>query len=228
MSKIKFIAEIGLNHNGNKDLIFELIRNASFCGVDYVKFQLGWRGKVDEMNHFDSEILESIYNFGELYNVEILFSVFDNASLDLLLPFKPKLIKIASRTLKNDIELVKKIHNHGINTLSSVGMIDLNNIPDFDNDLNRFLFCKSKYPTYINDLTDFPKNFSKSKFIGYSDHCLGISNCLIAISRGAEIIEKHFTLDKSDTTIRDHTLSATPSELSDLVKYGREIAIYSK
>ena len=224
MSKIKFIAEIGLNHNGNKDLIFELIRNASFCGVDYVKFQLGWRGKVDEMNHFDSKILESIYNFGELYNVEILFSVFDNASLDLLLPFKPKLIKIASRTLKNDIELVKKIHNQGINTLSSVGMIDLNNIPD----LNRFLFCKSKYPTYKNDLTDFPENFLKSKFVGYSDHCLGIANCLIAISRGAEIIEKHFTLDKSDTTIRDHTLSATPSELSDLVKYGREIAIYSK
>ena len=50
MNKIKFIAEIGLNHNGNKDLIFELIRNASFSGADYVKFQLGWRGKEDEMN----------------------------------------------------------------------------------------------------------------------------------------------------------------------------------
>ena len=227
MNKIKFIAEIGLNHNGNKDLIFELIRNASFCGVDYVKFQLGWRGNENDMNHFDSKLIESIYNFSELYNIEVLFSVFDYKSLDLLLPFKPKLIKIASRTLKNDIDLINKIHENEINTLSSVGMIDLNSIPKLNSDLNNFLYCKSKYPTFKNDLHDFPKNFTNSKFIGYSDHCLGISNCLLAISRGAKIIEKHFTLDKSDTTIRDHTLSANTDELSDLVKYGREIAIYS-
>ena len=71
----------------------------------------------------------------------------------------------------------------------------------------------------------FPK-ILKRGYIGYSDHCLGISNCLLAISRGAKIIEKHFTLDKSDTTIRDHTLSATPDEFW-ICKYGREIAIFS-
>ena len=59
------------------------------------------------MNHFDSKMIESMFNFGKLYNIEILFSVFNFESLDLLLPFKPKLIKIASRTLKNDIELIK-------------------------------------------------------------------------------------------------------------------------
>ena len=47
--------------------------------------------------------------------------------------------------------------------------------------------------------------------------------CLIAISRGAQIIEKHFTLDKSNTTIRDHALSATPDEFRLLVELGREI-----
>ena len=51
----------------------------------------------------------------------------------------------------------------------------------------------------------------------------GIETCLLAISRGAKIIEKHFTLDKSDNTIRDHALSATPEEFRNLVTLGREI-----
>ena len=41
--------------------------------------------------------------------------------------------------------------------------------------------------------------------------------------RGSEVIEKHFTLDKSDTTIRDHALSATPSEFASMVQLGRGI-----
>ena len=47
--------------------------------------------------------------------------------------------------------------------------------------------------------------------------------CLIAISRGATIIEKHFTLDKSDTTIRDHALSATPDEFLQMTRIGKDI-----
>ena len=45
----------------------------------------------------------------------------------------------------------------------------------------------------------------------------------MAITRGASVIEKHFTLDKSDTTIRDHALSSTPSEFKNLVRLGRLI-----
>ena len=67
------------------------------------------------------------------------------------------------------------------------------------------------------------KKFSLKNLYGYSDHTIGIDMCLIAISRGAQIIEKHFTLDKSNTTIRDHALSATPDEFRLLVELGREI-----
>ena len=69
-----------------------------------------------------------------------------------------------------------------------------------------------------------PKNFHDSVYSGYSDHTLGIETSLIAISRGAQIIEKHFTLDKSDNTIRDHALSATPEEFRQLVILGTEIS----
>ena len=70
----------------------------------------------------------------------------------------------------------------------------------------------------------FPKKFTKGGFYGYSDHTIGIETCLLAISRGAKIIEKHFTLDKSDQTIRDHALSATPEEFRKLVEIGNEIS----
>ena len=85
------------------------------------------------------------------------------------------------------------------------------------------MWCESKYPTHPLDLRKLPKNFNKSIFSGYSDHSIGIETCLIAITRGANIIEKHFTLDKSNTTIRDHSLSATPDEFRQLVNIGNEI-----
>ena len=81
----------------------------------------------------------------------------------------------------------------------------------------------SKYPCEPKDLKNLPKNFKNTNFEGYSDHSIGIETCLIAISRGAKIIEKHFTLDKSNTTIRDHSLSATPKEFKLLVDLGKDI-----
>ena len=45
----------------------------------------------------------------------------------------------------------------------------------------------------------------------------------MAITRGATIIEKHFTLDKSSKFIRDHQLSAEPNEMKNLISLGREI-----
>ena len=86
----------------------------------------------------------------------------------------------------------------------------------------KYLWCKSEYPTFIEHLKGFPKNF-KTPIVGYSDHCIGIETCLIAISRGAKIIEKHFTLDKSENIIRDHALSATPEEFRQLVNLGIDI-----
>ena len=92
----------------------------------------------------------------------------------------------------------------------------------FNSNNIEYLYCKSKYPAFNEDLKDFPKQF-QNDYTGYSDHCIGIEMCLIAITRGAKVIEKHFTLDKSDTTIRDHALSATPIEFKQMVDLGEEI-----
>ena len=53
--KLTFIAEIGLNHNGNFGLIFELIKQAAWSGADIAKFQLGWRANKDELNSFSHD-----------------------------------------------------------------------------------------------------------------------------------------------------------------------------
>ena len=87
----------------------------------------------------------------------------------------------------------------------------------------KYLWCQSEYPLYPWNIKQFPKKFD-NKIIGYSDHSVGIDLPILAVSRGAKIIEKHFTLDKSDTTIRDHSLSADPNEFRTMVNISREIA----
>ena len=88
------------------------------------------------------------------------------------------------------------------------------------------LQCNTDYPTSINDANINAMVTMKKKFsikVGYSDHTLGIESSLAAVALGARLIEKHFTLDKSNTTIRDHALSATPYEFRQMVQIGREI-----
>ena len=51
------VAEIGLNHDGNFDLIFEMIRQAKISGADIAKFQVGWRDQPGEINNLDKEKL---------------------------------------------------------------------------------------------------------------------------------------------------------------------------
>lgn len=59
--------------------------------------------------------------------------------------------------------------------------------------------------------------------IGYSDHTIGIEASLAAVALGAEIIEKHFTLDKNFSDFRDHQLSADPDEMRAVVESVRRV-----
>ena len=222
---MKFIAEIGLNHNGSEGLLFELIRQASLSGANMVKFQLGWRDKVDEINYFDTDKLNLLFKVCEFYDVDPLFSIFHKDAWKLLSTFNhPKIVKIASRTFKDDIDLVREISDSVEKIIISTGMSDKSKI-NFDDFKNCYwLWCESLYPLLPFKVKNFPSKFSAKTFIGFSDHSQGIELSLLAISRGAKIIERHFTLDKSDQTIRDHALSSTPEEFLKLVNHGKSIA----
>ena len=222
---IKFIAEIGLNHNGNFGLFFELIKQASLSGADIAKFQLGWRSADNEINALKPEDVETIMKCCRYHNIEPMFSVFNKHAFEIFQQYNFKSVKIASRTVIEEPELAKKIIRMGKQTFVSLGMWDKDVMPYEHCDHIQYLWCKSVYPTYPWDLSDIPKDFVNSIYNGYSDHSVGIETALLCIARGANVVEKHFTLDKSDTTIRDHALSATPTEFSELTRIGRAMKL---
>lgn len=219
------IAEIGMNHNGHFGLIPELIRQASLSDADIAKFQLGWRDGEGEINRLTENEIRLIVENCEYYGIEPMFSIISEAAFDVIKNFNYefKSYKIASRTVVDKPELAKKIIGEGKRTFISLGFWEQSNLPFKYNENLEYLFCVSKYPCLHSDIVNFPSYFSDSMFSGYSDHTLGSEAALLAVARGATVIEKHFTLDKSDTTIRDHALSATPQEFAEMVKNARAI-----
>lgn len=222
-SDITFIAEIGMNHNGNFGLLFELIKQASISNADIAKFQLGWRAGPGEINNILEDDILHILKCCEYHDIKPMFSVITNEALDMLQKFDFEHFKVASRTVRDNPDLVSRILKLNKRTFLSLGMWDDNKKPFPNYDNIEYLWCKSEYPTYPWDLDSFPKDFALQGFHGYSDHTVGIEVALSSIMRGASVIEKHFTLDKSDTTIRDHALSATPDEFALLVQLGRNM-----
>tara|TARA_B100000787_G_scaffold165017_1_gene148431 strand:+ start:3735 stop:4433 length:699 start_codon:yes stop_codon:yes gene_type:complete len=223
-NNIIFIAEIGMNHNGNFALCFELIKQAKLSGADIVKFQLGWRDKPGEINQIDVKTINQLISWSKYFEIELLFSIISDQAYNLIKPFNFQRYKIASRTVVDNLPLVKKILREKKKTIISLGMWNKKNLPIAKKKNISYLWCLSKYPCEPKDLKNLPKNFNNSLYDGYSDHSIGIETCLIAIARGAKIIEKHFTLDKSNTTIRDHALSATPDEFRLLANLGKDIS----
>ena len=215
-----FIAEIGLNHNGNFGLLYELIKQAKLSGANIVKFQLGWRAKENEINHIDEKTLSLIIKISSYYEIEPMFSIFTRDAFIMAKKFNLRRYKIASRTLIDDFELAQMIVSENKETFLSLGFWGKKEFPFINYSNVKRLWCKSNYPTAPWEINDFPSYFSSSYYAGISDHTVGIELSLLAISRGAEIVERHFTLDKSDTTIRDHALSLNPEEFKNLVTIG--------
>ncbi len=214
-----------MNYNGNLSLCYELIKQAKYSGASIVKFQLGWRDKPGEINQLDEKKVKQLYDWAKYFEIDIMFSIISDDAFNLIKKFHPNKIKIASRTIKENPKLAQKILDLNIETYASLGMIKEKDTLPFNKRKNlNYLWCESKYPTDNKDLANyFPKVFKPDHICGYSDHSMGVEMCLIAIARGAIVIEKHFTLDKSDTTIRDHALSATPDEFLQITRIGKDI-----
>ncbi len=219
-NKIIFVAEIGMNADGIFKNNEKLIKAASYAGADIAKFQLGWRDDKSDINFLDHKRVKKIFDWGRKYNIEIMFSIIKPYAFDIIKKFKVKRFKIASRTVIEYPELIKKVLKEKKETFISLGWWKKNYFPFKDKNA-KYLFCISNYPTNHKDLKNLPKNFDK--YFGYSDHVIGLEGCFLAISRGANLIEKHFTLDKTSKVIRDHALSATPDEFKILVDQGRKI-----
>lgn len=174
-----------------------------------------------------------LFNYCRKKKIIFISSPFDLDSIDFLDKLGLNIFKIPSGEITN-LPYLKKIGRIGKKVIMSTGMADLGETEDALNILIKsgiqkeditVLHCNTEYPTPIKDVNLSAMLTIKDALkvrVGYSDHTLGIEIPIAAASLGAEVIEKHLTLDKTMTG-PDHQASLEPKEFEVMVKAIRSI-----
>lgn len=151
--------------------------------------------------------------------------------VDVLVDMDVPFIKIASMDL-NHLTLIKYIAEKGKPVIMSTGMGSIEEITkavetidSTGNEQLILLHCTALYPpsdeeVNLNNIDSLRETFDC--LVGYSDHSLGCGIPLAAVAKGAVVIEKHYTLDKSMVGW-DHAVSATPEEFEIIVRESKSI-----
>lgn len=166
-----------------------------------------------------------IFNRCAELGLVVFSSPFELAAVDLLEELNAPCYKIASFELV-DIPLIRKVATTGKPIIMSTGMASVIDIQDaisavksVGNDNIILLKCTSSYPATAADANLATIPHLRDMFglqVGLSDHTLGIGVACAAATLGATVIEKHFTLDRSDGGV-DSSFSLEPSEFKLLV-----------
>ncbi|SRR6266480_5012068 len=235
------IAEIGNNHEGDFGVAKRLVRAAATSGAHGVKFQTfrtdHYVSRDDEARYQRLKSFElTLDQFEELSKLArqlgllFLSTPFDLESASGLSRFVDA-FKIAS----GDVDfypLIECVLSYGKPIIVSTGATNLEKVRTTvnfvndrlgpqANDLFALLHCVSSYPAPAGEINLCSIPFMHDEFgvsVGFSDHTSGIEASTLAVAIGAEIIEKHFTLDKNYSTFRDHQLSADPEEFRALAE----------
>jgi len=188
-----------------RDLEYELSKTAlskPYTSIHSFGKTYGEHRQALELSY--EEHLE-IYNYAKIKGLDVVETLCAPSCLDILNYFTPDKLKVASRDLTN-LPLLEALSLTKIPIILSTGMggkeeLDkaLEVISKHHDDIS-ILHCVSEYPTNpvhvnlksISYLKEHYPNFS----IGYSDHTIGISTPVAAVALGANIIEKHLTLDR--------------------------------
>jgi len=163
--------------------------------------------------------------------IEFLSSPFDRQAVDELDALDVAAYKIASFELV-DIPLIEYTASKGRPLILSTGMASLGEIEDAIAAARGagapdicLLQCASLYPSpaHIMNLRAIPTMAAAFDVpVGLSDHTLGIHVATAAIALGAQLLEKHFTLDRNRSG-PDHPFAIEPGELEDLVAHVRDV-----
>jgi N,N'-diacetyllegionaminate synthase len=168
-------------------------------------------------------------------NIEFLSTAFDVDGIKFLKNLGQERFKISSGDITN-LPLLRYIGSLGKEVILSTGMSTMNEVQTaiellqqsgVDRRLLTVLHCTSEYPTpmaNVNLLAMKSIQEANNVSIGYSDHTEGIEVAIAAASLGAQVIEKHFTLDRS-LPGPDHMSSIEPSDLRRMVSAIKNINI---
>ncbi len=247
------IAEIGVNHNGQIDIVKKLIDVAVQGGADAVKFQ---RRSLNQI--YQEEILKNP-NLGEQSfqyllpilkefelseqdyreivricrekNIIFLCTPWDTLSVDFLEDLEVPAYKVASADLTN-FPLIEYIASKKKPMILSTGMSredEINKTVNFLKERNAefvLLHCNSTYPAPFKEihLRYMEKLREFGVPVGYSGHERGIAISTAAVALGACVIERHITLDR---TMRgpDHAASLEPPGFQKMVRDIRQLEL---
>lgn len=239
------IAEIGANYGG-MDIVKDMVRSAARCGVDMVKFQtyraetiatpdsyftLEDGSRVSQFDYFkahelskdDHDVLDALCK--EL-GIQWISTPSHTSDLELLVNYDLPFYKTGSDDLTN-LPFLHAIAETGTPMLVSTGMCTLSEIEAAvetvlatGNQHLVLLHCVVSYPSKPEDanlkvIETLQKAFGLP--VGLSDHTQDELTSILATQLGAEVIEKHFTLDHA-LMLPDHEASLDPAQFSSLVE----------
>jgi sialic acid synthase len=183
--------------------------------------------ELDDAEHYD------IYQYAADRGLKMVETLCARGCLSLLNLFTPDYLKVASRDLTN-LPLLEAMAESEIPMILSTGM---SGRAELDNALEiitkrhekiAILHCLSQYPAEYSNINLHSITFLKEHYgkytIGYSDHSIGIAVPVAAVAMGAEIIEKHITLDRKMKG-SDHKGSLGPDGINRMVRDIRNIEL---
>ena len=156
----------------------------------------------------------------------ICFSTpFDNTALEFLEDLKMPAYKIASFE-NTHLPLIKKVASKGKPMIISTGMATISELGEMVSTIRKggceqfvLLKCTSSYPASPESSNLLTIPHMRELFnceVGLSDHTMGIGTAVAAVAQGATVIEKHFTIRRSDGGV-DSAFSMEPEEMKQLV-----------
>jgi sialic acid synthase SpsE/sugar phosphate isomerase/epimerase len=247
ISKIKIIAEIGINHDGIYDQARELIAEAAGAGVDAVKFQyrnlensyfpgasheIGDEILIQEIRkaYLPPERLYELARYAQSLGLEAGISFFDVCDLldfgTLISNFD--FFKTPSAELTNTA-LIDSLISLDRHLYISTGCQTEDHI---EASLGRLqgtgwtpMHCISNYPLSLQNaklgyITHLRRRWGRA--VGYSSHDECWEACLLALQLGVSVIERHITLDQKARGL-DHSSSSTPKQFVTLCEFAKNI-----
>lgn len=229
---MEIIVDLFNQHSGDMKELKRMALAAWLAGADTVKIQLLnskkiWGDDSRQYMEMTREHVEGFADFCAKHNIQWMATPFEYEHISWLEAVGVKRYKISSWSVKNDVELCRAVIEYAAkNTLSMFNIprqviISLGLVDEFLFGMREnihYMYCSSEYPTLLDSekLRQMPKQFSNgSNWHGYSDHSVGIAAALEAYRRGAQTIEKHFTMNQAlqCSTEKAHLGSFTPESL---------------
>lgn len=247
------IAEIGGNFTSVQQAKV-MIDQAAEAGVNAIKiqtfraetlsskiamFEMENTGLTNQFDLFtqyeiDQESTTSIFQYAKKKNLDVFSTPSHSTDVDMLEEIGCQCYKIGSDDAVN-IPFLRYVAKKGKPMILATGMCTMEEVHrsvsailEEGNGELALLHAVTAYPTHPSDVNLGAMLAMKAAFpnlkIGYSDHTLGTEACIYAAALGAEIIEKHFTYDKTAEGA-DHMHSADKSEMAQIIQSLKEMSI---